>query len=394
MELVGSIGKFALIGGATQMFEMNLEAATAFYQEVALKKTALTMNDLGVYSFIPVGRFGKARMNSLSVPKHLLQARTGCLTWNPKGRSYLQADEIDTVPVEYDGEQCPDGLIGECLERVLGTGNQVTDIFATPEGTAFFQQAIENIFLGIGNSIYDLVSFGQDSLITSSDTGGWWNTAGVTTEEWADFKDQQLNIALKGHIPLIEEAKTAGLSNFTVDVPSGDVSGATYTGSDVTSLFDSVIDAAPAKFRTMLKRRGEWGAVMLVSKGIFDAYKDYIIANFNQIPDAYMLLIEGETVRGALMYDGIPVVCADEWTEHDEMLGVNTHRIVLTAPGNMVVASDLPGLDGQFSGMGLRIEQSTLLREKGRTYMHTTFRLGAGIADTDFMVNASRILTP
>ncbi|MCB0583000.1 MAG: hypothetical protein KDD10_27230, partial [Phaeodactylibacter sp.] len=163
---------------------------------------------------------------------------------------------------------------------------------------------------------------------------------------------------------------------------------------DVTSLFDSVIDAAPAKFRTMLKRRGEWGAVMLVSKGIFDAYKDYIIANFNQIPDAYMLLIQGETVRGALMYDGIPVVCADEWTEHDEMLGVNTHRIVLTAPGNMVVASDLPGLDGQFSGMGLRIEQSSLLREKGRTYMHTTFRLGAGIADTDFMVNASRILTP
>ena len=60
----------------------------------------------------------------------------------------------------------------------------------------------------------------------------------------------------------------------------------------------------------------------------------------------------------------------------------------------MVVASDLPGLDGQFSGMGLRIEQSSLLREKGRTYMHTTFRLGAGIADTDFMVNASRILTP
>jgi hypothetical protein len=48
----------------------------------------------------------------------------------------------------------------------------------------------------------------------------------------------------------------------------------------------------------------------------------------------------------------------------------------------------------QWEGMGLMVEQSPLLRDKGRIDMTTTFRWGAGIANTDFMVMASKILHP
>lgn len=395
LQLTGSFGQFALIGGDRRVLDLNLETTTALFKEVAIMKPSIPANDLGLYSFIPVGRFGKAKMNTLTVPKHLLQSRKNCLTWNPKGRMYMKPDEIIVEAIEYMGEQCSDAFMGECLEAVLGTGNQVRDIFATPEGAQLFQLAIGNIFEGLGNSFYDVVTFGMDSLITSSDTGNWWDTANVSTEDWDNFVDQQLGIGVKGHIPLIEQAKADGLAHFNVAIDAGDVSGDQYTGAnnDVTVLFDNVIAAAPSKLRILRKRRGNPGVVMLVSVGIFDAYKDYIVANFNTIPDVYQFFLNGEAVPGILRYDGTPVVCMDEWKEYDEMIGVNTHRVVLTAVRNMVVAHDIPAID-QFGGIGMRIEQSQELKNKGIVRMYTNFRVGAGIADTDFMVNASRILTP
>lgn len=392
-ELVGTFGQFALLGGDRRVLDINLETSTAFFREIAIKKTDVVANAMKIYSFLPIGRYGKARMNKISVPRHLLQSRKNCLTWTPKGRVYMTPETIDTYPVEYMGEQCTDAFVGDCLEYVLGTGNDVRDIFATPEGRALFGEAINGLYLGLGNSFYDLVSYAGDSVITSSDTGQWWSN-NVTTEEWNDFVDQQMGVTgLVGHIPLIEAAKSDGLSNFNVEIPSGDVSGDDYIGSDVTTLFESVKDAAPSKFKVALKRRQSVQAVMLVSQGIFDAYKQHIITTWNTIPEAYEMFIEGEVVKGVLMWDGIPVVCADEWTLFDETVGVNTHRVVLTALGNMAIAHDVVPLS-QFNGMGMRIEQSTRLKDKGVVYMNTTFRVGTAIADTDFMVNASRILTP
>jgi len=393
LQLIGSIGRFALIGGDRRVVDIALEPMRAFFQAVAVKKTDIVANELGIYSFLPVGRYGKATMSTMSVPKHLLQSRKNCKTWTPKGQLWLKPDEIDTFPVEYMGEQCSDSLMGNCLEYVLGTGNEVRDIFATPEGQALFEQAITNILLGLGNSFFDLATFGLDPTIADSDTNLWWNTGATTTDEWADYLDQQNGIGVKGHITLIEEVKAAGDANFTVDIPLADVSGDQYTGADVTGLFDDVKAAASSKLRIAMKQRGRFGAVMLVSRGIFDAYKDYIVGNFTSIPEPYRMFINGEVTPGVLSYDGIPVVCMDEWTEHDELLGINTHRVVLTVPGNLVVAHDVEPID-QFGGIGMRVEQSPVLKDKGIVYMNTTFRLGTAIADTDFMVNASRILTP
>jgi len=394
LELTGSFGRFALVGGDLRVMELNLEPARQFFREVAIKKTDIAANEMGIYSFLPVGRWGKAKMNTLSVPKHLLQTRTNCKTWTPKGKAFLQQDEIDTAPVEYMGEQCTDGLIGDCLEYVLGTGNDVRDITATPEGRQLFAQVINNIYLGLGNSFYDLVTFGQNSLITDSDTSGWWNTTNETNDTLADFKDQQLGIPVKGHITLVEEVKAAGDAHFNVDIPSGDVSGAKYTGSDVTALFDSCIEAAPSKFKIVLNReRGTFPAAFLVSRGIFNAYKNYIISQYSAIPEGYRMMINGEAVRGVLLYDNLPVVAMDEWSEFDELVGVNSHRVLLTAMGNLAVAHDVPAIN-QYGGIGLRVEQSMRLKDKGITYMYTNFRVGTAIADTTFMVNASRILTP
>lgn len=392
-DLTGTIGDFGLIGGSTRFLNINLEPATQFFREVAIRKSDIMLDQMGLYSYLPVGRDGKAQLLELTVPKHLLQSRKNCKTWSPKGSMYLRPHEVDTVPVEYMGEQCADSLIGTCLEKLLATGADVWDLNATPETRALLAQMVQSIYLGLGNSFFDLAMFGQWPVIGSADTNTWWDTENVTDAEWSDFTDQMTGIQLKGFITLIEEEKTAGTSHFNVDI-SSNVTNAVYDGADITADFDLVINAATPKLRNLInRRRTDIGVVMLVHPAEFDAYKSYIKDTYNTIPEGYYMMIDGEPQRGVLLYDDIPVIRMDEWRDMDDMLGINSHRILLTSTRNLAIAYDVPAID-QFGGIGLRVEQDMRLRNKGLTDMYTAFRMGTAIADTDFMVNASVVLTP
>ena len=395
LTLNGEIGSFVIDPQGRSTFSMNMEPATLVFNEVALQKSNVVANAVGLYSFVPVGRYGRARMLGLGTPKYLLQGRKNCLTWNPKGTISMSADEIQAHPVEFMGTQCADDFFGKCFEYITGTGNQANDLFSTPEGNLMLGAALDNIYLGLGNSVFELVTFGNAPLIAQSNAGNWWNKEYLTTGEWADFIDQQTSVGVTGHSPLMEAAKAEGLANFNVTLPSNNFSGALYTGSDITAEFDKVIAASKTRFRVLVKQRAQDNVVMAVTKSVFDAYKSHLIDTYGAsgIPAAYLLVVDGEPVPGVLRYDGIPVVCMDEWTEHDEVLGINTHRILLTAKGNLSIAHDVASID-QFGGMGLRVEQSPILRDKGRIDMYTAFQVGAGIANTDFMVNASLVLTP
>ncbi|WP_460235973.1 hypothetical protein, partial [Bacillus cereus] len=94
-----------------------------------------------------------------------------------------------------------------------------------------------------------------------------------------------------------------------------------------------------------------------------------------------------------LVYDGMPVIQWDAHAEFDALTGVQSHRVAIVAPGVFGVLHDVPSLD-LFAGQGLMVEQSTRLQDKGKIFMTTNFRWGAGIANTDFVVMASNILHP
>lgn len=397
-ELTGSFGKFAVLGGSRRIFEMPVEVVRQFFQDIALKKTDITLNSMGLYTFLNVGRHGKAKMTSLTVPKNLLQSRKNCKTWNPKGRMGLKIDEINTEPVEYMGEQCADAIYGTCLEYMAGAGNAVRDITATPEGQALFAQMLDNIFLGLGNSFYDLATYGQHPLIYDSATNSWWNQEAQTEEDWADFIDQQTGIAVKGHVTLMDEVQAEGYNHFNIQIKDSEVSGTKYVG-DPIELFKRVEAGATLKMRTILRRRRQdMQVVYLVSPGIFDAYKDYILHTYDKIDESFRYFITRangmiEPVDGVLRYDGKLVVSWDELAEFDELVGTTQHRIVATVTGNMLVAQEVENIS-QFDGLGLRVVQRLDAPYKGQTFMDTNFRLGTAIADTDFMAMGSHVVTP
>lgn len=400
MEVGGTIGGFGVSQGGGQRFMLPTESAISFMRASFLKQLDLMQNEFGVYSFQKAGADGKAKIAKLNTPHSLFQARTNCATWTPKGELAFGREEIDTYPIEFNGTQCWDSLVGDCFEQVFGPGNQLTDITATAEGRALYAMMMEAIYDGLGNSFFDLTAYGGYSVITSSNSGSWWDNTSMTASEWADFVDQNTGITgLSGHITLMEALKAAGnLSHFDVTIASGDVSGGTWTGgsNNITVLFEAILNAATSKFKTYLRKNRlpiSQRPVMLVTPSLYKGYKDYLIATYSAIPEGYYLRVDGEIQRGVLLYDGLPVVSMDEWLHFDERVGVNTHRAVLTMPGNLVVAHRVDSLS-QFGGMGLIMERSPNLRDKGRIDMYTTLRAGAAIADTDFMVHASRVITP
>lgn len=383
-------------GNGSRIFALNLESATQFFREITVLKENVLMNSLGVYSIANIGRDLKIKTQSLTTPRHLLQGRTNCQTWRPKGKAALIPKEVETYPYEYNGEQCADSFFDNCMERLLAQGVKVWDMMATEEGRRLLNELVNSIFDGLRNSLYDLVNFSQDNFAEQSNAAGWWQTTGVeTAATWADFYDQQFAKALIGLIPQIEIYKTqAGYTNFQVDIPLADVSGATYNG-DVAVLLRACMDAAKPRFRQVLSGRNgrNISSVFLVSPSIFSAYRQYLIDTYVTISESYYLLVDGVMIPGVLMFDGIPIYSMDEWAMYDGQIGVNTHRVVLTALGNMVVATNIETQD-YMDGFGFIMEQRPEISAKGKQEMFTTFRLGADIAEPDFMVNASIVTDP
>lgn len=383
-------------GGGSRIFALNLEAATQFFREITVVKENILMNTLGVYSIADIGRDLKLKYQGLQTPRHLLQARTNCQTWRPKGKAALIPKSVDTYAYEYNGEQCADSFFDTCMEKLLAQGVNVWDMMASPEGQRLLAELVMSIFDALRNSLYDLVNFSQDDFMTQSIAGGWWqNTGDETALTWGDFVDQQFATNFIGLIPQIEIYKAAGNTNFTVDIPLADVDGPDYVGTDVTALFRSCINAAKPAFKQILSGRNgrTIASAFLVSPSIFSAYRQYLIDTYVNISESYRLLVDGVPVPGVLMYDGIPVVSMDEWAMYDGQIGINTHRVVLTALGNMVVATNIEAND-YTAGFGFIMQQRADLSAKGMQEMFTTFRVGADIAEPNFMVNASIATDP
>lgn len=393
---------FAITEGSQttqRLLEVPTETVRLWYDKLAIKKEDVTENRFGVYSFGRFDRAGKARMSSLTVPKHLLQPRTNCRTWNPKGNISITDRTVHACDLEFMGEQCTDTLFGDCLEYILGGGNDKWDMLATPEGQRLFNLMVNKIFLGLNNSTYDYVTFSNHPLITDSNTNSWWDVNTTTDGEWADFLDQQTGTTCKGHLTLIDEAKTEGLDHFNTVINASDISadGKSFTG-DAIALFKELEETAPLAFQiAMNDNRQEMMPKLLVSPSIFYRYREQLITQYDTVPESYQFFVTRDGIqspmRGVLRYGGMEVIAKYDWQAFDRTVGVNTHRAVLTMPGNMFIGYDVPELN-QSSGLGMRIQQRFDLPHKGEVYMHTTLQLGAGIVDTDFMANASIVVTP
>jgi len=413
-RLEGDFGSAVFSGGVDaqgavtdRLVSVPTESALNFFRKLAIAKTNVVANSLGLYSFMRAGRNNKVRFSSIGVPKHLLRPRANGCSWNPVGQVKMNTNEIEVHGIEYQGEQCPDVFFGDCLERLYGVGNDVRDVNSTPEAAALFGELLQRIYLGLGNSFYDLAHFGNHPLITDADTNAWYTVNGVEEDEWENYKAQQATLG--GLLTIVDNLKAEGHSNFDVEISKDDIAAdnETYTGS-ATELFDRVLKAQSVEMKTASKRQdtasGRFKSILLVSPAIFEKYEDELTTKFDTIPQQYAYYLDGRfaqavgvdnsgVVDGVLKYKGHMVVCMDEWDSFDKITGTKTFRAIAVTPGNFGIAYDVADLQ-QFNGMGLRLLQRLEAPYQGKVFMDTTFRTGVGLVDKDYIVNASLTLTP
>jgi hypothetical protein len=398
VTLNGEFGTILIDGDRSNRYiDLPTDVALKFFSGISLQKSRIVDNMLGLYSFVRVRPGQKARFAALRGPKHILQARKNGCVFNPKGKMTMFQTDIPISPVEYDGAQCPDVFWDGCLEAIFGPGNQVKDLTSTPEARAILADVLAKLYTSLGNSTYDVLHYGGHPIIADSRANGWFN---VSNEEFADFEDQQ-GLGVAGLYTTVDALKSqTGLEHFNVEIFTADVDGEKYVG-DPIDLFERCINAAPIEMEQLATRNATNNIPLIikVTKGIFNAYKKYLITEFNAIPESYLLQttsVDGRTTRvpNVLMYDGHYVVADHDQKLFDTVVGVTTHRCMVLTPGIFGIAHDVESLAGQYDGMGMQIVQKLDPEYKGKFFMTTTFQLGTGIIDPGFMTNASLILTP
>lgn len=380
--------------------EIQTDSAVTLFEGVAVQASEITANAVGLYSHVRVGRNQKAKFISIKTPRHLFTSRGNGCAWTPKGMTSTKKNEYPTCAIEYNGEECPDAFYGSCFEQIFATGNQSRDFYASAEGQAVIAQLLRQTYLGLGNSFDELYNFANHPLIQLADENGFFK-AGL--QEWSDYTDQQLSGECGGLITQLDQLAAEGMAGFDLDIPDADIDDDGAYKGDIIALLQKLVSKAKSEFSTMIRSGLTNGAtrmfpIVLMTSYEYDAYENYLLQTFSTIPAMYQYFLQKEDGTSMLMpdvlkYKGMPVVRWEACTRFDEIVGSESHRVAIVAPGAFGVAHDIEDLM-QFDGMGLRILQRLDAPFKGKIYMDTTMRWGAGIADTDFVVMASNIKHP
>lgn len=402
LELPGTgFGNFISDGVGNNVISFNPETSINMMRDMAILRPDLGANVLGLHSYVPVGRDGKARWGKFSGSQHTLKSRTNNCTWDPKGRMRFDLKQLTACDKEYQNELCPGTLWDTCWEKLLGTGMDKQDFNATPEGAAFLRMAIEEMYRTIGNDYYDVVYFSNHPNIESSLENDYWLAVQTDPKEWDDYIDQQLDSDCSGILTTAEMIKlTEGWSHFNVEIKPEDVNGEEYTG-DMIALLNKTLRARTAKFKAWKLRPQDpmlARPTFNVTPGMFDRLLEQLTQMYGNIQEGWFLRTEGELgvgmpMTGIIKWRGYYVISREDWTTMDAVTGITSHIIMLQAPGVLGIAGDVSPL-GQYQGMGLVVNQRLLAPDRGKTYFETMFKVSGTILDTDFVVYGSLYLSP
>jgi hypothetical protein len=375
------------------------ESSMYFFKRMALLKSNIIANALGLYSFAQANPDGTVQFAHLKGPKFVLRPKTTGCVWDPIRGIVMQSNSFDSKPFEFQGEQCPDPFVGTCFEEFFGRTEKERESFvSTEQGRALLNQMILLVNKAIGNSYYDITQFGQNVAITIANAD---KTYTCTDQEWERYMLQQSTVA--GHMTILDNLKQHGLDNMNVAINNDDISddGNAYVGQ-TSELFDRLINAQNSEMLTMADN-GTILGIIEVDPRIFDKYEKELQAKYETIPQMLYYYMNGafcqiagcdstRAVPGILKYRGYAIVRKRDWQHFNTLIGQNIWRATLTAPGNYGVSYDiLPG--DQFGGFGLELEQTTSMKDRGLVYMSTRLRVGTGLIEPTFTINASKHIT-
>ena len=376
---------FERLTSGSNLMEVPRDTAIALVKKYSIGYDPF-LGDM-LYTVQSVGNNGRLSFVNFTPPKHVLQARLNACQFRPKGKIGSTQTFMDLSPLEINMTQCPDAFWGGPWERIFGVGNDITNI---PQ--ALIDELMRMIFSGIGSSTHEAAEFGQHPVITIADANGYFP---IAADVYADYIDQQA--AMSGRMTTVDALKDDGLDHYNVDIkPFINTTTGAFTG-DIFDLINLVIDSRRSEMQIAEDQMGaNVKGIIEMDQVTFNALKAQLLDRFNAIPDVWKLFVEGQSgnlkMTNYLMYQGYAIKPQSAWTAFDATNGVKTRRVMLSYPGVHGIGTDLPSLNE--NNIALQVEQSPLIRDKGRIDMVGHLKLGTAVLDTNFVVNASEILFP
>lgn len=386
---------------------LSADTTINIFEGLSIKYSELANNDLGLMTLQNVGNQSKVRWGSLTNMQHVLSPRKGGCTGGSKGSIHMNVDEADMNAVEYKGRICPDIFWDNCLEQILGTGTDIRNLMATDKGATLFQMILKKVMNAIGNGIHELAWFGSHPSIASSLAGNWFMHGQDELNEgdlqdWINFVDQQQ--ASTGFATLLENLKNTGNDrNFKCPIELGtELHSTTKVWIGNPDTFFKKLLTYQTKRMELLTDQLPSGELpnIIVSKDIFESYKNYLQVTFPGLQAAYEYKVRGvdgsvTSARNVLLWNGYKVIYNNEYKKFDSIVGTDTTFAVLAYPNVFGFAFDTPLVaQAQYSGAGLIVEFSNNIHEDGLIRLRTDFKVNSTILDKNLIAYGSYIRTP
>ncbi len=307
---------------------------------VFFKPVFLGMEEEGMFR-VMTNVVSKKKIGFIGKLDKILQKDTGC-GFTPKGNLEMYERTVETDPIKVNMTQCIDELKDTLWEDSLRKGIESNNL----TGTVLSAAALLRIRQGIQLDSSRLFWYGDKS----------------STDVDYNLVDGMWTV----HLPSLVA------DNQTPYINSG--SGSPLAPGAATNLLEEM-----------------WEAQALTLLGIPDAAKRFYVSR--SVYQAYMKDLEdlggGDAGRTALIngqstlaYRGIPLVQMPYWDQYDtvDFNNPNRHRVLLTTPTNLVLATDL-----QSSKNSIEIWYDKF-REK--TDYKAKFKFGTNFVHPELMVAA------
>lgn len=390
MELVGIGQAFADRSNLARSLKIDLGTALHFVSSVSVVHEDVSSNSLGIYNVANAVKDGKVRFLQPNGTGYITKERPASCAWDPAGGITYKRSDVSLCAHNVQIEHCTEDVPG--WEGIFGQGNDVQDLLSTEVGSKFFNDLVEGTYVAIGNDLMKSAHWGKHPIVASAE-------ASYTGDSNMFARIKKTLSICGGYLTMVDQLKTAGKANYNVTIPGGNISNDTYTTTPVP-LFQALVAAQTTELKALIAKRRAKGIspVIMVSGGIFEAYKKDLADNYTAIPDAYLYKISGDfaaqyglvpytIMDDCLKWDGYWIKRMHLWDEVAADLQITHHRALLTVPGNFGLGLDVMGPND----IALQFDQITVGKEAGKIYGQANYRMGTAIIDDRLCVNASYV---
>lgn len=375
------------LGADTILLDMDTHDANRLVLEPSFNYDNILQRNLSVYK-VEVGT-NKLRMTHLSKPEDMLQPKTNCDTWNPNINMRLRPYEIGTEDYEINGEQCPDMFDEGCLRNLRNATDEINQM--SPEMDAIEGAMILQIRKGLVDDQYKIGWFG-DTNFESRVADGEYNLDRFSPEQKKNFL-QMMTVTHGWWAEIKGRADDSGefTKIRTVDSYNGTQDGNATDPANIADFLRQMRISSHMILRYWNRNRprSEWPCY-LVCPALFDALEKYYQSLGTEM--AHQHIIDGAAMPGVLMFEGFQVIEVPEWEMFDMKTGATVEgyayskhiRAIFTAKENLCAVTNMAGLEGRPES-ALIIQESPILKDKGKKYIYGGFGYGFGIAQPVLM---------